>query len=202
MSVLVHGKCDTFQGQRQMTSPTSTSWVTRPAGSSPCIPSRKSGLLTKDLARFVEEAVARCRPRGLDDPVPDGVLDRFDFVDRAAAVFGIHQPNRWPRLPKPAGGSCSTSCCGCSSSWFVASAVSSGRRRVSPTRSPVNSRPLHRTAAVPAHQPRSGRSVRLVRISNSPDPCIVFCRAMLVPARHWWRCTRSSRRCRVGIRVR
>ena len=30
--------------------------------------------------------------RGLDDPVPDGVLDRFDFVDRAAAVFGIHQP--------------------------------------------------------------------------------------------------------------
>ena len=93
MSVLVHGKCDTFQGQRQMTSPI-VDLVGDQTGRIIAVypQSEKSGLLTKDLARFVEEAVARCRPRGLDDPVPDGVLDRFDFVDRAAAVFGIHQP--------------------------------------------------------------------------------------------------------------
>ena len=93
MSVLVHGKCELYQGQRQMTGPV-VDLVGDQTGRIIAVypQSEKSGLLTKDLARFVEEAVARCRPRGLDDPVPESVLDRFDFVDRSAAVFGIHQP--------------------------------------------------------------------------------------------------------------
>ena len=64
MSVLVHGKCDTFQGQRQMTSPI-VDLVGDQTGRIIAVypQSEKSGLLTKDLARFVEEAVARCRPR-------------------------------------------------------------------------------------------------------------------------------------------
>ena len=51
--------------------------------------SEKAGLMTADLGRFVAEALRRCAPRGLLDPVPASVLDRFDFVTREAALQGI-----------------------------------------------------------------------------------------------------------------
>ncbi len=93
MTVLVHGKCDLYRGQRQMTSPVVDLVGNQTGRIIPVYPqSEKSGLLTRDLAVFVEEAIARCRARGIDDPVPESVLDRFDFVDRTAALFGIHQP--------------------------------------------------------------------------------------------------------------
>ena len=93
MTVLVHGTCEIFRGQRQMTAPIVDLVGNQTGRIVPVYPqSEKSGLLTRDLATFVEEALARCRPRGFDDPVPVGVLDRFGFVDRSAAIFGIHQP--------------------------------------------------------------------------------------------------------------
>ena len=93
MTVLVHGTCEIYRGQRQMTSPVVDLVGNQTGRIVPVYPqSEKSGLLTRDLAAFVEEALVRCRPRGFDDPVPDSVLDRFDFVDRGAAIFGIHQP--------------------------------------------------------------------------------------------------------------
>ena len=93
MTVLVHGKCEIYRGQRQMTGPIVDLVGNQTGRIVPVYPqSEKSGLLTRDVAAFVEEALARCRPRGFDDPVPEAVLDRFDFVDRAAAIYGIHQP--------------------------------------------------------------------------------------------------------------
>ena len=93
MTVLVHGKCEVYRGQRQMTGPIVDLVGNQTGRIVPVYPqSEKSGLLTRDLAAFVEEALNRCRPRGFDDPVPDAVLDRFDFVDRSAAINGIHQP--------------------------------------------------------------------------------------------------------------
>ncbi|MGB1631583.1 MAG: ATP-dependent DNA helicase RecG [Acidimicrobiales bacterium] len=93
MTLMVHGKCELYRGQRQMTGPVVDLVGNQTGRIIPVYPqSEKSGLLTRDLAMFVEEAVNRCRPRGLDDPVPESVLDRFDFVDRSAALFGIHQP--------------------------------------------------------------------------------------------------------------
>ena len=94
MTVLVHGKCETYRGQRQMTGPVVDLVGDQTGRIVPVYPqSEKSGLLTRDVAAFVEEALARCRPRGFVDPVPSAVLDRFDFVDRDAAVNGIHQPD-------------------------------------------------------------------------------------------------------------
>ena len=93
MELLVHGKCELYRGQRQMTGPVVDLVGNQTGRIIPVYPqSEKSGLLTRDLALFVEESIGRCRPRGLADPVPDSVLDRYNFIDRAAAVFGIHQP--------------------------------------------------------------------------------------------------------------
>ena len=92
-SALVHGKVDVYRGARQMTNPVVDLVGDRTGRIVPVYPqSEKAGLHTWDLARFVEEALAKCSPRGIADPVPESVLDRFDFVDREAAVRGIHLP--------------------------------------------------------------------------------------------------------------
>lgn len=93
MTVLVHGRCESFRGQRQMTGPVVDLVGDQTGRIVPVYPqSEKSGLLTRDIATFVEEALARCRPRGFADPVPGIVLDRLRLVDRGAAFEAIHQP--------------------------------------------------------------------------------------------------------------
>ncbi len=94
MSVLVHGKVDMYRGSRQMTSPVVDLVGDRTGRIVPVYPqSEKVGLLTWDVATFVEEALGRAGPRGIADPVPEAVLDRFDFVTREAALRGIHVPD-------------------------------------------------------------------------------------------------------------
>ncbi len=93
MELLVHGKADTYRGAWQMTSPVVDLVGNQTGRIVPVYPqSEKTGLMTSDLANFMEEAIARCRPRGFADPVPEAVLDRFDFVTREAAFLGIHAP--------------------------------------------------------------------------------------------------------------
>ncbi len=93
MEVLVHGKADVYRGAWQMTSPVVDLVGNQTGRIVPVYPqSEKAGLMTSDLANFMEEAIARCRPRGFADPVPEPVLDRFDFVTREAALLGIHAP--------------------------------------------------------------------------------------------------------------
>ena len=93
MDVLVHGKFDVYRGTPQMTSPVVDLLGNQTGRIVPVYPqSEKAGLMTFDLAGFVEEALRRSAERGFADPVPDDVLDRFDFVDRAAALHGIHLP--------------------------------------------------------------------------------------------------------------
>ncbi len=93
-SVLVHGKVDLYRGSRQMTSPVVDLMGDRTGRIVPVYPqSEKSGLLTWDLATFIEEALNRCRPRGFVDPLPEAVLDRFDLITREAALLGIHFPD-------------------------------------------------------------------------------------------------------------
>ena len=93
MSAIVYGKLDLYRGALQMTNPVVDLIGDRTGRIIPVYPqSEKAGLQTWDVARFVEEALKRCRPRGLLDPLPDDVLDRFDFVTREAATMGIHQP--------------------------------------------------------------------------------------------------------------
>jgi ATP-dependent DNA helicase RecG len=93
MTLMVHGKCDLYRGNRQMTSPVVDLVGDQTGRIIPVYPqSEKSGLLTRDLQTFVEEALARASVRGFADPVPESVLDRFDFVTRGTALRGIHVP--------------------------------------------------------------------------------------------------------------
>ena len=94
MEVLVHGKFELFRGTRQMTSPVVDLLGNQTGRVIPVYPqSEKAGLTTLKLAELIEEALSRSRVRGFSDPVPPEVLDRFDFVDREAALHGIHHPS-------------------------------------------------------------------------------------------------------------
>ncbi len=91
---IVYGKVDLYRGQRQMSNPVVDLVGDRTGRIISVYPqSEKAGLHTWDLAAFVAEALARCQPRGIADPVPSSVLDRFDFIDREAAFQGIHLPD-------------------------------------------------------------------------------------------------------------
>ena len=54
--------------------------------------SERANLSTWELAKFVEQALDRCAPRGIADPVPAAVLRRFEFTDRHTALNWIHRP--------------------------------------------------------------------------------------------------------------
>ncbi|MGD9794155.1 MAG: ATP-dependent DNA helicase RecG [Acidimicrobiia bacterium] len=93
LSIALFGKADVYRGGLQMTNPVVDLIGDRTSRIVPMYPqSEKAGLFTWDLAGFVEEALNRCRPRGLADPLPVDVLDRLDMVDRDHAVRAIHLP--------------------------------------------------------------------------------------------------------------
>jgi ATP-dependent DNA helicase RecG len=93
MTLMVHGKCDFFRGNRQMTGPIVDLVGDQTGRIIPVYPqSEKSGLLTRDLQIFIDEALARAQVRGFADPLPADVLNRFNFVSRHTAINSIHHP--------------------------------------------------------------------------------------------------------------
>ena len=92
-TVIVHGKLTRYQGAVQMTNPVVDLVGDRTGRIVPVYPqSEKAGVRTWDLAGSVAEALRRCRPRGIADPVPAAVRERFDLLDRHRAFEGIHCP--------------------------------------------------------------------------------------------------------------
>ncbi len=92
--VAVFGKVESFNGARQMTNPVVDLIGNRTGKIVAIYPlTEKSGLSTWDLAEWVGQTLRRCRTRGLADPVPDGVLERYELSDRSAAIEGIHSPD-------------------------------------------------------------------------------------------------------------
>lgn len=93
---VIYGKVELYRGQRQMTNPV-VDLVGDQTGK--IIPvyaqSEKAGIHSRDLTAWVAETLRRTLPpsgRGLVDPLPMSLLDEHDFVDRDAAIAGIHQP--------------------------------------------------------------------------------------------------------------
>jgi ATP-dependent DNA helicase RecG len=85
------GRLEVYQGRKQMTNPVVDLVGDRTGRIVPIYPqSEKAALTTWEIGGWVEEALRRSGE--LDDPVPAQVLDRFDLVDRSAAVHGIHLP--------------------------------------------------------------------------------------------------------------
>ncbi len=94
MTVALFGKLEMFNGRRQMTNPVVDLIGNRTGRIVPIYPqSEKAGLSTWEIGDWVSEALRRSQPRGLADPVPDWVLDRYDLVTRPEAFAGIHAPD-------------------------------------------------------------------------------------------------------------
>ena len=91
--VIVHGRPKPYRGALQMTNPVVDLVGDRTGRFFPVYPqSEKANLNTWEIGEFVEQALNRCQPRGIADPVPPAVLSRFDFVGRHSALNGIHRP--------------------------------------------------------------------------------------------------------------
>jgi ATP-dependent DNA helicase RecG len=94
MTVALFGKLEIYAGRKQMTNPVVDLIGDRTGRIVPIYPqSEKAGLSTWEIGDWVAEALRRSQVRGLLDPVPDWVLDRFDLVTRAEAFVGIHAPD-------------------------------------------------------------------------------------------------------------
>jgi len=94
---VVFGKVGDFRGKRQMANPLVDLVGNKTGKIIPVYPqSEKAGLSSWDYVQFLAEAVRRTLPptgRGIIDPLPDWILDRYDFVDRNAAIQGVHAPD-------------------------------------------------------------------------------------------------------------
>ncbi len=94
MTVALFGKLEVYAGRKQMTNPVVDLIGDRTGRIVPIYPqSEKAGLSTWEVGDWVAEALRRSQVRGLLDPVPDWVLDRFDLVTRPEAFAGIHAPD-------------------------------------------------------------------------------------------------------------
>ena len=93
LTVALFGKVDLFGGRKQMTNPVVDLIGNRTGRIVPIYPqSEKARLSTWEIGDWVAEALRRSARRGLADPVPDWVLDRYDLVTRPEAFAGIHAP--------------------------------------------------------------------------------------------------------------
>src|ERR687898_636950 len=93
MTVALFGKLEIYAGRKQMTNPVVDLIGDRTGRIVPIYPqSEKAGLSTWEIGDWVAEALRRSQARGLADPVPDWVLDRYDLVRRGEAFAGIHAP--------------------------------------------------------------------------------------------------------------
>jgi ATP-dependent DNA helicase RecG len=97
LEIAVFGRVELFRGQRQMTNPVvdviGDSKGGRTGRIVPIYPqSEKARLSTWELGDWAAQVLRRCRPRGIDDPVPRDVLERHGLVSREEAFVGIHAP--------------------------------------------------------------------------------------------------------------
>ena len=88
-----HGTVQLFRGSRQMANPVVDLVGNRTGRILPVYPqSEKSRLTTWELAEWISQSIRRCAPRGISDPIPREVLDRWHLVDRTTATRAIHEP--------------------------------------------------------------------------------------------------------------
>ncbi len=93
LEVAVFGKAEMYNGYRQMTNP-----IVDPVGNQtgrivPIYPqSGKSSISSERLAKWIQDALVKCGPRGIDDPVPADILNARNLIARGEAMRSIHLP--------------------------------------------------------------------------------------------------------------
>lgn len=97
IEAMFFGKVTAYKGAKSM-SPKEVDLLGEPElGIRPVYPqSDKQRLYSKDLRAWVANALNRAGE--FLDPVPDDVLDRFDYITRTAAFNGYHRPQSWPEV--------------------------------------------------------------------------------------------------------
>ncbi|MCP3913780.1 MAG: ATP-dependent DNA helicase RecG [Actinomycetia bacterium] len=95
VEAVLFGKVDLYRGKRQMSNPVVDLVGDQTGRIVPVYPqSEKAGLTTREIGEWVAESLRRVdNGRGFAEPLPEAVLDRFDFVNRSAAYHGIHAPD-------------------------------------------------------------------------------------------------------------
>ena len=93
LQIALFGKPDVYRGGLQMANPVVDLIGDRTGRIVPIYPqSEKVQINTWEIAGWVEEALRRCRDRGIDDPVPQKILQRLGMLTRFDALSNIHLP--------------------------------------------------------------------------------------------------------------
>ena len=93
LQVAMFGKPEMYRGGLQMTNPIVDLIGDRTGRIVPIYPqSEKAALSTWEIADWVEDALRRCAPRGIADPLPDDVRREVGMLDRHDALRRIHAP--------------------------------------------------------------------------------------------------------------
>ena len=91
--VVVFGKLDRYRGQYQMTNPIVDLVGDETGRIVPVYPqSGKAGIQTREIRRWVDEALRRSQQRGISDPVPEPLLRQHALIARHEALERIHRP--------------------------------------------------------------------------------------------------------------
>ncbi len=89
--VVMFGRLELFQGQRQMTNPVVDRIGDQTSRIVPVYPqSEKAGVMSWDMARLCAETLRRSGE--FAEPLDTALLDRLDLVDRTTAFSAIHTP--------------------------------------------------------------------------------------------------------------
>ena len=94
LQIALFGKSDVYRGGLQMSNPVVDLIGDRTGRIVPIYPqSEKAQINTWEIAGWVEEALRRCRDRGIDDVLPDDIRRRLGLVSRFDAFTAIHLPD-------------------------------------------------------------------------------------------------------------
>ena len=94
LQIALFGKADVYRGGLQMANPVVDLIGDRTGRIVPIYPqSEKVQINTWEIAGWVEEALRRCRERGIADPVPPDILRRLGMLGRFEALSNIHLPD-------------------------------------------------------------------------------------------------------------
>ncbi len=93
LQIALYGRAEVYRGMLQMTNPIVDLIGDRTGRIVPIYPqSEKAGLTTWELAGWVEDALRRCEPRHIADPLPDPIRRRYGLAGRDESFRTIHLP--------------------------------------------------------------------------------------------------------------
>ena len=205
LQVALFGKADVYRGGLQMTNPVVDLIGDRTGRIVPIYPqSEKAQISTWELAGWVENALARSRPRGLADPVPVAVRRRLGLIEREQALYSIHLPESIAEKDRARRRLAFDELLRVQLALVMRKRAMErdavGIRHAVDGRAACGGSTTGCRSRSPA--PSDGRSPRSRPISPPRTRCTGCCRATSDRARRWSRSARCWPRCRAATRAR